>query len=192
MIPAHLPLQAKARIIVNGCEGLFPAKVSGLYALYTVQNLLATEIALKVFRLFAECDMGGTGLKAFFTTDQLSALDKVQNSLALGTSPVVRALVDPEGGMRSVRNLDSQSFSQWFKGHGGSQGSIDRMWNPVGELADQHCGMRLFLCPFLPHASSQGACLEEQGWLRQTCVIKASAASAAPLPVNQPMSWFNG
>ncbi|KAK9844988.1 hypothetical protein WJX74_009312 [Apatococcus lobatus] len=71
------------------------------------------------------------GLKAFFTTDQLSALDKAQNSLALGTSPVVRALVDPEGGMRSVRSLDNQSFSDWFKGHGGSQGSIDRMWNPV-------------------------------------------------------------
>ncbi|KAK9866854.1 hypothetical protein WJX84_000804 [Apatococcus fuscideae] len=71
------------------------------------------------------------GLKAFFTTDQLSTLDKAQNSLALGTSPVVRALVDPEGGMRSVRNLDNKSFSEWFKGHGGSQGSIDRMWNPV-------------------------------------------------------------
>ncbi|CAK0773200.1 hypothetical protein CVIRNUC_004040 [Coccomyxa viridis] len=71
------------------------------------------------------------GLKAFFTTPQLSVLDKVQNSLALGTSPVVRALFDPEGGMRDVRALDRLSFTDWFKGHGGSQGSIDRMWNPV-------------------------------------------------------------
>ncbi|EIE25948.1 zeta-carotene desaturase [Coccomyxa subellipsoidea C-169] len=71
------------------------------------------------------------GLKAFFTTPQLSTLDKVANSLALGTSPVVRALFDPEGGMRSVRALDSVSFTLWFKSHGGSQASIDRMWNPV-------------------------------------------------------------
>ncbi|CAL8470172.1 g9714 [Coccomyxa elongata] len=71
------------------------------------------------------------GLKAFFTTPQLSAIDKVANSLALGTSPVVRALFDPEGGMRDVRALDSVSFTDWFKGHGGSQASIDRMWNPV-------------------------------------------------------------
>ena len=53
---------------------------------------------------------------------------QVQNSLALGTSPVVRALFDPEGGMRDVRALDRLSFTDWFKGHGGSQGSIDRMW----------------------------------------------------------------
>ena len=40
------------------------------------------------------------GLKAFFTTPQLEPLDKVANSLALGTSPIVRALFDPEGGMQ--------------------------------------------------------------------------------------------
>ncbi|KAK9803455.1 hypothetical protein WJX73_003707 [Symbiochloris irregularis] len=71
------------------------------------------------------------GLKAFFTTDQLSLLDKAANSLALGTSPIVRALVDPEGGMRSVRALDSISFTDWFKSHGGSDGSIKRMWDPI-------------------------------------------------------------
>ena len=54
------------------------------------------------------------------------------NSLALGTSPVVRALIDPEGGMQSVRNLDNISFADWFRSHGGSQGSIDRMWDPIG------------------------------------------------------------
>ncbi len=72
------------------------------------------------------------GLKAFFTTPQLSATDKLQNSLALGTSPIVRALIDPEGGMSDIRKLDNISFADWFKGHGGSQGSIDRMWDPIG------------------------------------------------------------
>jgi hypothetical protein len=54
------------------------------------------------------------------------------NSLALGTSPVVRALIDPEGGMEAVRNLDGISFANWFRSHGGSQGSIDMMWDPIG------------------------------------------------------------
>ena len=74
-----------------------------------------------------------TGLKAFFTTPQLSPVDKLANSLALGTSPIVRALIDPEGGMSDIRTLDNISFTDWFKGHGGSQGSIDRMWDPIGE-----------------------------------------------------------
>lgn len=71
------------------------------------------------------------GLRAFFTTPQLSPADKVANSLALGTSPIVRSLFDPEGGMRDVRALDNVSFSDWFKSHGGSQASIDRMWDPI-------------------------------------------------------------
>lgn len=32
--------------------------------------------------------------------------DKAANALALATSPVVRALVDPEGAMRNIRDLD--------------------------------------------------------------------------------------
>ena len=63
--------------------------------------------------------------------------DKVANSLALGTSPIVRALIDPEGGMSDIRKLDNVSFTDWFKGHGGSQGSIDRMWDPIGESPSQ-------------------------------------------------------
>jgi hypothetical protein len=58
------------------------------------------------------------GLKAFFTTPQLSAEDKLKNALALGTSPVVRAVIDPEGGMRDVRALDDISFEDWFLSHG--------------------------------------------------------------------------
>ncbi|KAI7838111.1 hypothetical protein COHA_008119 [Chlorella ohadii] len=71
------------------------------------------------------------GLRAFFTTPQLSFTDKVANSLALGTSPIVRSLIDPEGGMRDVRALDSVSFTDWFKSHGGSEQSIKRMWDPI-------------------------------------------------------------
>lgn len=71
------------------------------------------------------------GLRAFFTTPQLSFTDKVANSLALGTSPIVRSLFDPEGGMRDVRALDSVSFTDWFKSHGGSDQSIKRMWDPI-------------------------------------------------------------
>lgn len=71
------------------------------------------------------------GLRAFFTTPQLSPADKIANSLALGTSPIVRSLFDPEGGMKDVRALDDVSFADWFKSHGGSQASIDRMWDPI-------------------------------------------------------------
>lgn len=50
-------------------------------------------------------------LPAVSTSPQLSFTDKVANSLALGTSPIVRSLFDPEGGMRDVRALDSVSFT---------------------------------------------------------------------------------
>lgn len=71
------------------------------------------------------------GLKAFFTTNQLSLQDKVQNSLALGTSPLVRGLIDFDGAMQTIRNLDDISFADWFRSHGGSNGSLKRMWNPI-------------------------------------------------------------
>ncbi|MBW4561085.1 MAG: 9,9'-di-cis-zeta-carotene desaturase [Mojavia pulchra JT2-VF2] len=71
------------------------------------------------------------GLKAFFTTSQLSLQDKLQNAIALGTSPIVRGLVDFDGAMRTIRNLDKISFADWFRSHGGSEGSIKRMWNPI-------------------------------------------------------------
>ncbi|MEL6224060.1 MAG: 9,9'-di-cis-zeta-carotene desaturase [Cyanobacteria bacterium J06627_8] len=71
------------------------------------------------------------GLKAFFTTSQLSAQDKLQNSIALGTSPIVRGLIDFDGAMKTIRDLDSISFADWFRRHGGSNGSLKRMWNPI-------------------------------------------------------------
>jgi zeta-carotene desaturase len=71
------------------------------------------------------------GLKAFFTTSQLSPGDKVANSLALGTSPIVRALVDFDGAMNTIRKLDSISFADWFRNHGGNNGSLRKMWDPI-------------------------------------------------------------
>lgn len=71
------------------------------------------------------------GLKAFFTTSQLSAVDKLANSLALGTSPIVRALIDSQGAMKTIRELDKISFADWFRSHGGNDGSLKRMWNPI-------------------------------------------------------------
>ena len=71
------------------------------------------------------------GLKAFFTTSQLSVRDKAQNAIALGTSPIVRGLVDFDGAMETIRELDRISFADWFRRHGGSNGSLKRMWNPI-------------------------------------------------------------
>ena len=81
------------------------------------------------FRFFTGAPFNG--LKAFFTTSQLSLQDKIQNAIALGTSPIVRGLVDFEGAMKTIRNLDRISFADWFRGHGGSNGSIKRLWNPI-------------------------------------------------------------
>ncbi|MBD2504805.1 9,9'-di-cis-zeta-carotene desaturase [Anabaena azotica] len=81
------------------------------------------------FRFFTGAPFNG--LKAFFTTSQLSLQDKLQNAIALGTSPIVRGLVDFDGAMRTIRNLDKVSFADWFRSHGGSNGSIKRMWNPI-------------------------------------------------------------
>lgn len=40
----------------------------------------------------------------------LQTYDKLRNALALSTSPVVRALIDPEGAMRDIRELDKVCF----------------------------------------------------------------------------------
>lgn len=71
------------------------------------------------------------GLKAFFTTSQLTAYDKFRNAIALATSPIVRGLIDFEGAMRNIRDLDQISFADWFRKQGGSEGSLKRMWNPI-------------------------------------------------------------
>ncbi|KAM1038945.1 hypothetical protein ACFX13_034281 [Malus domestica] len=57
--------------------------------------------------------------------------DKARNAVALALSPVVKALVNPDGALQDVRNLDSISFSDWFLSKGGTRMSIQRMWDPV-------------------------------------------------------------
>tara|TARA_Y100001968_G_scaffold330119_1_gene381105 strand:+ start:1862 stop:3322 length:1461 start_codon:yes stop_codon:yes gene_type:complete len=93
------------------------------------------------------------GLKAFFTTPQLNWIDKLRNALALGTSPIVRGLLDYEGAMKTIRDLDSISFQEWFLSHGGSLNSIKRMWNPIAyalgfldcEAISARCMLTIFL-----------------------------------------------
>ena len=53
-----------------------------------------------------------SGLQAFARTEQLGVGDKLANALRLGTSPIVRALVDFDGGMDMVRNLDNMTFTE--------------------------------------------------------------------------------
>ncbi len=93
------------------------------------------------------------GLKAFFTTPQLSWIDKLRNALALGTSPIVQGLVDYEGAMKTIRALDSISFKKWFLNHGGSENSIERMWDPIAyalgfidcEAISARCMLTIFM-----------------------------------------------
>ena len=93
------------------------------------------------------------GLKAFFTTPQLNWIDKLRNALALGTSPIVRGLLDYEGAMKTIRALDAISFQEWFINHGGSLNSIKRMWNPIAyalgfidcEAISARCMLTIFL-----------------------------------------------
>ena len=77
----------------------------------------------------------------------------MRNALALGTSPIVRGLVDYEGAMSTIRALDAVSFQQWFLSHGGSLQSIQRMWNPVAyalgfidcEAISARCMLTIFM-----------------------------------------------
>ncbi|KAH7661797.1 Zeta-carotene desaturase protein [Dioscorea alata] len=71
------------------------------------------------------------GIRAFLATNQLKPYDKARNAVALALSPVVRALVDPDGAMQQIRDLDNVSFSDWFMSKGGTRASIQRMWDPV-------------------------------------------------------------
>ncbi|MEG4270524.1 MULTISPECIES: 9,9'-di-cis-zeta-carotene desaturase [unclassified Microcoleus] len=101
------------------------------------------------------------GLKAFFTTSQLSVQDKIQNSIALGTSPIVRGLIDFDGAMKTIRNLDKISFADWFRSHGGNQNSLKRMWNPIayalGFIDTENISARCMLTIFQFFASKTEA-----------------------------------
>jgi len=99
-----------------------------------------------------------SGLQAFARTEQLGVSDKLANALRLGTSPIVRALVDFDGGMDMVRELDDMTFTEWFTQlegpfEGSARGSIDRMWDPIayalGFIDCDHISARCMLTIFM-------------------------------------------
>lgn len=101
------------------------------------------------------------GLKAFFTTGQLTLQDKLQNALALGTSPIVPGLINFDAAMKLIRALDDISFADWFRSHGGSQNSLKRMWNPIalalGFIDTEEISARCMLTIFLMFATKTEA-----------------------------------
>ena len=94
-----------------------------------------------------------SGLQAFARTEQLGLPDKIDNALRLGTSPIVRALFDFDGGMDMVRDLDDITFTEWFTQLGGKRGSLDRMWDPIayalGFIDCDHISARCMLTIFM-------------------------------------------
>lgn len=103
------------------------------------------------------------GIRAFLATNQLKTYDKARNALALALSPVVRGLVDPDGAMQDIRNLDSIGFSDWFFSKGGTRASIQRMWDPVayalGFIDCDNISARCMLTIFLLFATKTEASL---------------------------------
>ncbi|HEY9643290.1 MAG TPA: 9,9'-di-cis-zeta-carotene desaturase [Coleofasciculaceae cyanobacterium] len=101
------------------------------------------------------------GLKAFFTTGQLTLQDKLQNAIALGTSPIVPGLVSYDAAMKMIRALDPISFADWFRRHGGSQNSLKRMWDPIalalGFIDTEQISARCMLTIFMMFASKTEA-----------------------------------
>jgi len=101
------------------------------------------------------------GLKAFFTTGQLTLQDKVQNAIALGTSPIVPGLVNYDLAMKLIRALDGVSFADWFRSHGGSQNSLKRMWDPIalalGFIDTENISARCMLTIFMMFAAKTEA-----------------------------------
>ena len=53
-----------------------------------------------------------SGLRAFAKKEQLCVEDKFHNAVRLGTSHIVRALVDVDGGMDMVREMDDITFTE--------------------------------------------------------------------------------
>ncbi|MBE9028400.1 9,9'-di-cis-zeta-carotene desaturase [filamentous cyanobacterium LEGE 11480] len=101
------------------------------------------------------------GMKAFFTTDQLTAFDKFRNAMALGTSPVVAGLVNYDAGMKWIRSLDNVSFADWFRRHGGNDHSLRRMWDPIalalGFIDTENISARCMLTIFMMFAAKTEA-----------------------------------
>ncbi|WP_396032679.1 9,9'-di-cis-zeta-carotene desaturase [Candidatus Cyanaurora vandensis] len=90
------------------------------------------------------------GLKAFVTTGQISTVDKLRNGLAL--VPLVKGLLNYDAALADIRAQDDVTFADWFRRHGGSQGSLTRLWNPIayalGFIDTEHISARCMLTIF--------------------------------------------
>jgi zeta-carotene desaturase len=117
------------------------------------------EIGKLDFRFFLGAPFHG--LKAFFTTEQLTIVDKLRNALALGTSPIVPGLVSYDIAMKMIRDLDRISFADWFRSHGGNNHSLRRMWDPIalalGFIDTENISARCMLTIFMMFASKTEA-----------------------------------
>ena len=117
------------------------------------------EIGKLDFRFFLGAPFHG--LKAFFTTEQLTIVDKLRNALALGTSPIVPGLVSYDTAMKMIRDLDRISFADWFRSHGGNNHSLRRMWDPIalalGFIDTENISARCMLTIFMMFASKTEA-----------------------------------
>jgi len=116
-----------------------------------------------------------SGLQAFARTEQLGIEDKFHNALRLGTSPIVRALIDFDGGMDMVRDLDDITFTEWFTQLGGTRGSLDRMWDPIayalGFIDCDHISARCMLTIFMLFAiRTEASVLRMLEGSPQTCL----------------------
>jgi zeta-carotene desaturase len=117
------------------------------------------EVGKLDFRFFLGAPFHG--LKAFFTTEQLTIVDKLRNALALGTSPIVPGLVSYETAMKMIRDLDRVSFADWFRSHGGNNHSLRRMWDPIalalGFIDTEKISARCMLTIFMMFATKTEA-----------------------------------
>ena len=82
-----------------------------------------------------------------------SVEDEFRIAVRLGTAPIVRALVDFDGAIDMVRELDDITFTEWFTQLGGKRGSFDRMWDAIayalGFLDCDNIGARAMLTIFM-------------------------------------------
>jgi zeta-carotene desaturase len=63
--------------------------------------------------------------------------------------------------MKTIRQLDSISFADWFRSHGGNNGSLQKMWNPIayalGFIDTENISARCMLTIFLFFATKTEA-----------------------------------
>lgn len=57
--------------------------------------------------------------------------DKIVNFIVLVISFIVWGLVDFDGVMKIIWDLDRISFVEWFFSKGGNEGSLKKMWDSI-------------------------------------------------------------